>query len=323
MIRPNDRIILIGTLPPPIGGVSIYNKRLYDYLSSQPGINVEFIDYKHNKISAIVKAIMRHKVVCLNCSSSRFKIFLALASRLLNKRFIVTFHGNLDRHSGSDNLLDKLILKMASLSIVLNRQSYHYALRYTKRVFLGTSFIPPETKEELSPEIRDLVANCRKKYKVICSSNAHNVSFDKYGKEIYQVQFLLDVFRSMEHSCIIFSDPSGMYSDYLKQHNVEIPRNVYVIKITHSYFELLKEIDVMLRITTTDGDSISVREALYLNKIVIASNVVDRPQGVVTVNIAKDEIVEQLRKAELGLLKATSQPVENGGGQMLHIFGTN
>ncbi len=322
MIKPNNKIILIGTLPPPIGGVSIYNKRLYDFLSGREDFNTDFIDYKQNTISAIVKEVMRHKIICLNCSSSRFKIFLAFVSWLLHKKFIVTFHGNMDRHSWIVNLLDKLILKLATLSIVLNRQSFDYALKYSKKVFLGTAFIPPSVIEELSPEIKDLIISIRKKYKVICSSNAHNVSFDKFGNEIYQVRFLLEVFRQVENCCIILSDPSGMYSDYLKQNNVDIPKNVFVIKITHSYFELLKEIDVMLRITTTDGDSISVREALYLKKIVIASNIVDRPPGVVTVAISKEELIENLKKVEMGMIHPVFEQVENGGEQMLKIFAS-
>src|SRR3954470_1422479 len=101
MINPNGNILLIGTLPPPIGGVSIYNKRLYDFLSAKDDIRVDFIDYKHNKISAIVRRMMKYKIICLNCSSSRFKIFLAFVARLLSKKFIVTFHGNMDRHSKS------------------------------------------------------------------------------------------------------------------------------------------------------------------------------------------------------------------------------
>lgn len=321
MIRSNNKIIIIGTLPPPIGGVSIYNKRLYDYLQNNELVDADFIDYKRNEISQVLSAVMHHKIIYLNCSSSRFKIFLAIISRFFNKKFIVTFHGNLERHQWSVNLLDKMILKLATLTIVLNRQSLDYALRYSRKVLLGTAFIPPSVKEELSPEVRDLVLSCRKKYKVVCASNAHNVSFDKSGNEIYQVRFLLDLFSQLSDCCIILSDPSGMYSNYLKQHNVDIPRNVLVIKITHSFFELLKETDVMLRITTTDGDSISVREALYLNKIVIASNVVDRPPGTIVVNIDVAEIREKLDEVVAGKIHPVFEKMENGGEQMVKIFG--
>lgn len=322
MIKSNNKIIIIGTLPPPIGGVSIYNQRLYDYLQNDEGTEVDFIDYKRNTISQVLKAVLSHKIIYLNCSSSRFKIFLAFISRILGKKFVVTFHGNMERHSRSVNLLDKLILKLATLTIVLNKQSFDYALKYTRKVFLGTAFIPPSVKEELSPEIKDLLRNCRRQYQIICCSNAHNVAFDKFGNEIYQVKFLLNIFSQLSDCCIILSDPSGMYSDYLKKNNVDIPRNVLIIKITHSFFELLKETDLMLRITTTDGDSISVREALFLHKIVIASNVVDRPAGVVVVNIDKEEIINKLHEAVQRSIHPVFENVENGGAQMLRIFAS-
>ena len=296
MIRSNSKIIIIGTLPPPIGGVSIYNQRLYDYLQNDEGTEVDFIDYKRNTISQVLKAVLSHKIIYLNCSSSRFKIFLAFVSGILGKKFVVTFHGNMERHSWSVNLLDKLILKLATLTIVLNKQSFDYSLKYSKKVFLGTAFIPPSVKEELSPEIKDLLRNCRRQYKLICCSNAHNVAFDKFGNEIYQVKFLLNIFSQLSDCCIILSDPSGMYSDYLKKNKVDIPRNVLIIKITHSFFELLKETDLMLRITTTDGDSISVREALFLHKIVIASNVVNWPRALWLSISIKKKLSENCRK---------------------------
>lgn len=322
MIRSNRKIIIIGTLPPPIGGVSIYNQRLFDYLQKEEHIDVEFIDYKRKTIFEVLKAVFGHKIIYLNCSSSSFKLLLAVVSRLFNKKFVVTFHGNMERHSRSVNFIDKLVLKLSTLTIVLNKQSFAFAKGYTNKLFLGTSFIPPSHKEELSPEIKNLLIKCRENYKVICSSNAHNLSIDKFGNEIYQVRFLLDIFTELPDCCIILSDPSGMYSNYLEQHKVVIPINVFIIKITHSYFELLRHIDVMLRITTTDGDSISVREALYLNKVVIASNSVDRPTGVIPVNISKEEIQLQLKKMVSGVVQPQGGTQPNAGEQMLGIFAS-
>lgn len=39
--------------------------------------------------------------------------------------------------------------------------------------------------------------------------------------------------------------------------------------------------DIVLRPTATDGDALSVKEGLYLKKKVIATDIVDRPDGVV------------------------------------------
>ncbi len=320
MISANKKFIVIGTLPPPIGGVSIYNQRLYDHLQQDSDIAVDFIDYKRHGIGGILKAVVSHKIIYLNCSSSFFKFATGVIARCLNKKFIVTFHGNLERHSGAVNLLDQIITRLATLTIVLNKQSYEYAKRYTGRVYLGTSFIPPARVEELSPAIKSLLARCRQQYRLICSSNAHNVSFDNAGNEIYQVSFLLGIFNQAADSCIILSDPSGQYYDYLQKHKISIPANVFIIRETHSYFELLKEVDVMLRITTTDGDSISVREALYLGKTVIASDVVDRPEGVIQVPIQKEAILSQLAQVMNGAMPARAAQHENAGEQILQIF---
>ena len=43
----------------------------------------------------------------------------------------------------------------------------------------------------------------------------------------------------------------------------------------------MKESDAVIRATATDGDSLSIREALYLGKPIIATNCVTRPEGVI------------------------------------------
>ena len=45
---------------------------------------------------------------------------------------------------------------------------------------------------------------------------------------------------------------------------------------------LLKRADLSIRPTATDGDAISIRESLYFKCPVIASNVVNRPEGTIT-----------------------------------------
>ena len=48
-----------------------------------------------------------------------------------------------------------------------------------------------------------------------------------------------------------------------------------------SFVRLLQECDLVLRTTNTDGDAVSIREALHFGKPVLASDVVKRPDGVV------------------------------------------
>jgi len=46
-----------------------------------------------------------------------------------------------------------------------------------------------------------------------------------------------------------------------------------------SFVKLIEQSDMVIRPTNTDGDSLTIREGLYLNKIVLASDIVQRPEG--------------------------------------------
>ena len=85
----------------------------------------------------------------------------------------------------------------------------------------------------------------------------------------------------MSNSCLIISNPSNDYLNYIRINNIKIPKNVLVLTEDHNFINVIKITDVFLRATTTDGDSISINEALYLNKTVIASDCVSRPHDVI------------------------------------------
>jgi glycosyltransferase involved in cell wall biosynthesis len=86
--------------------------------------------------------------------------------------------------------------------------------------------------------------------------------------------------------------------------------NVIFISYPHSYYELLKKVDVMIRATSTDGDSISVKEALYLGKKVICSNVVSRPKETILYNYNDKEdlvtIINNIHKRTNPMLNPNS-----------------
>jgi glycosyltransferase involved in cell wall biosynthesis len=58
-----------------------------------------------------------------------------------------------------------------------------------------------------------------------------------------------------------------------------MPSNVFFLNYSHDFVDVIKTCDAFIRATTTDGDSLSVQEAMYLGKDVIASDVIDRPKG--------------------------------------------
>ena len=68
----------------------------------------------------------------------------------------------------------------------------------------------------------------------------------------------------------------------------------------------MQQSDIIVRPTNTDGDSLTIREGLFLNKKVLASDVVKRPEGVILFkNRNLNDMEEKLEKliAEKDLVK--------------------
>jgi hypothetical protein len=74
--------------------------------------------------------------------------------------------------------------------------------------------------------------------------------------------------------------------------------------------------DIVVRATTTDGDSLSVREALALGKAVVASNVTGRPPGVSLYKVGQiGDFVRALTDA-----RAVPPRAESFGAEVLRLY---
>ena len=86
---------------------------------------------------------------------------------------------------------------------------------------------------------------------------------------------------------------------------------IYIIFQSISFVELIKKCQIVLRPTLSDGDALTVREALYFNKKVIASDIVNRPQGKILYKSGDsldlfDKIIATIRQenVELGIISS-------------------
>ena len=85
-----------------------------------------------------------------------------------------------------------------------------------------------------------------------------------------------------------------------------------------SYF--LASANMFIRATNTDGDSVSIRESLYLEKVTIASDVVARPYGVHifknrNINSLSEIVKDKILKSD-NLIKYKNEDYK----QILNIF---
>lgn len=259
-----------------IGGVTIHVQRLLQYLDNR-NFHYTFTDYKSVSFLTLLKAIYHNDLIHFHISRPVLLLALICYSRIVSKQVIFTLHGDYGRFSSINKWIIKLSIKFANIPIAINERSYDKCQHINAQTRLVPAFIPPQREENLQKEIIELVERLHAEGKTIFSTNAYNVAHDKYGNDIYGIDFLVQYFKNSQDRALIISDPSG---NYHKQYTHIKPHSVFFIDYPHPYFELLKKVDYFIRNTSTDGDALSVKEAIYLGVPVLCTDVVDRPSGV-------------------------------------------
>ena len=95
---------------------------------------------------------------------------------------------------------------------------------------------------------------------------------NKLKKEGYPVSFIFNVAST--------DKLKELYLNYqLKINELGLTDDFLLINEKLSFVKLIERTDIVLRPTNTDGDALTVREALFLGKPVVASDIVERPAG--------------------------------------------
>lgn len=288
MNKQKNLLLIIGTIPPPTGGVTIHVSRLMEHLDKE-NFPYGFIDYKRNNVLKIFKEIIQYQVLHIHVSNVYFLFSVILFAKIFNKKIIFTSHRDINREY---KILNKKIficcLKMAKIPILLNKDSLNVALKYNRKAIQISSFLPPLREEKLPSSLTSNIEEDKTKYKKLFATNAWRFVVDKQKKEIYGILKLIDLFKKFSNYKLYISNSMGDYEKYIKDNKIEIPKNIQFISYPHSFYKIMKECDAMIRNTNTDGDSISIKEALYFDKKVFATNVVSRPKGVYCYNNIKE-----------------------------------
>lgn len=275
-----SKLLIVGKTPPPIGGVTIHVNRLLTQLKLSK-FPYTFISLTKKNILLYILKVASYKIVHIHSSDPFVRLFLVVFAKLWAVTTVVTIHGNIGRFKSTlRNLADKWTIKLASTPLVLNTNSMVEAVRWNSNSKLVSAFIPPILETEYLND--DDVVRIKKMVdthvKTFCT-NAYNKSFDKNDVEIYGIYELIQAFTAFPAYALIISDPSGIYLKEISEEGNPIPDNILFISGLHSFYKVMTLVHASIRNTITDGDSLSVKESLYLNKQTYATDVVERPQG--------------------------------------------
>ena len=121
-------------------------------------------------------------------------------------------------------------------------------------------------------------------------SNASNLIIHN-NQDLYGIDLLIEVAirlkkDQLNYKIIFVIASTTKNKEMLRNYKEIIIKNkiesfIKLVVQPISFVKLIMNSDLVIRATNSDGDAISIREALYFQKPVIASNIVKRPEGVV------------------------------------------
>ncbi|MCE6988672.1 hypothetical protein [Dyadobacter sp. CY323] len=270
-------ILILGSIPPPIGGVTTHVSRLLANLGKSNFTRYAFCDLRNSNRLEVCINILRYKTIHLHISQPFLQLGLATFCMLAGKRLLITYHGNWGRYGALGNWAINISAGLCAVPIVQNGESFRRACFWNRKAALISTHLPAPPISELADSILHALMDFKKSYKTILCTNAWNVTFDKNGKETYGVLPIIECIENLVQTALIISDPSGQYSKYAAKMLGTLPGNVFFVSEPHDFRNILSLSDAFIRNTTTDGVSLSIHEAMELNVPVLASNAVERP----------------------------------------------
>ncbi len=327
-------VLLVGPYPPPLGGISAHVARLANGVRAE-GLSVRVLNHFRTRepnpliISDLRRnpwrywRVLRHaegRVVHYHHARWSTLLAVALALRGSSTATIVTVHGRelepfLRSRVPGIASLTRRALNAFDVLIAVSGEIERSLIDLGHPVRVIPAFIPAsEGEASLSaPTTAFLYEGTN----IIVS--AYRLTADRHGRMIYGLDTAIESFTAValarpDLRLAIFlanaprsrreSDRLRHLLDGVEQENVRRRIRVFV---GEPLKPALNRAALYLRPTLTDGDAVSIREALAGGVPVLASDVVVRPSGVVTVPLETARWIDAIEQGLAGR-KRVSQP---------------
>ncbi len=334
-------LAILGSYPPPYGGVSVHVQRLCPLLEKR-GISYVVYnatgDYGDGKRvvpvftgrrSWMIRYFFTGREQAIYLMSDRLItwVIAAIVSRLRGKRIIIRLRNaavpDWIKQSWWRQTLARFALRRMEGIVCVSQLLYDSCRSLgvpQERLHWSPGFLPPSDpsadRGDVNPEVWDFV---KKRSPII----AANGKVDWYnGQDLYGLDQLLELATRLKPDYpnigIVVCMWNHLPGDdaYIQKLNDEAKsRGVSdaILLNTRSgvFVPVLADADVFIRPTNTDGDANSVREGLYLGIPTIASDAVERPAGTILFrNRNVDDMEAKVRSALTHADKSKRRPPE-------------
>jgi len=305
------KIGIIGTCPPPYGGVTVHIQRLMKKLDE---LNIDYVLYdifgvkrenkenrivciKHPKLWIIKYFLSPHNEIIHNQTTDwRGQIIVGLMG-LLGKKTISTLHSEKLIKSWKDyNVIKRKVIQIAlkstTILIVVNSDIREFCVSLgidPDKIFLIPAFIPPALEKEEMNEIPKDIRDFLDSHYPILSANAFKIIFFK-GVDVYGIDLCIELcYKLKQHwndvGLLFFLPQIGdtQYFSKLQQRIIalNLQNNFLFVTQPYPFYPVLLKSSIFIRPTNTDGDAVSLREALYFGIPSVASDAATRPDGTI------------------------------------------
>ncbi|MGB8508755.1 MAG: glycosyltransferase [Pyrinomonadaceae bacterium] len=291
------RILLIGSQPPPLGGVGVFIERYRHKLEGE-GHSVEVLDPSRVSNGRLLRHLLtaptrRYDLISLNYPSLPVMLILlalGLAPRTEvfdhNWRLIESWDAPRRRLYGA------FLKRCRELLLTSPRLKDYYrehGVGLPEKTRVQHAFLPPRVENEArilesyTAELREFIGRSRP----LIIANAFKLIYHD-GVDLYGLDMCLRLVLKLKET---YPD-IGLLFALAEAGDAErepIEREALALGVGHHFFlmsgqrelwPLFKRAHLFVRPTLTDGYAVSVAEALHFDCPVVASDAAERPNGV-------------------------------------------
>jgi len=306
--RINERkIAIIGPYPPPYGGISVHIQRVLNYLDekkydydfylenrAEKNSSSTYKFYGFKKLLSLFKLLFKKYCLIHHHSPDwKTRVILSLYG-ILGKTVYLHIHGaslkDTIQNGGIKSFLTCKLLRFANI-IADNKDIAQLAQKYSpKSLTIIDAFLPPLYNEKVYKDFITKYGGILKDKNYVISMVGWFVYYENV--DLYGFDIALDALRrfkkEVDKDVLFLVSINGVRSEelhqkinnYIAKNNLN--NNVYFL------YEEMPEIwpiyivsNVFIRPTCTDGSALSVKEAMWFETPVIASDCIPRPEGVI------------------------------------------
>lgn len=272
---------MIGTMPPPVGGVSTYCKRKFVLMRKRHGEEkVTFLDLS-KRTNLIKLPFLNSKKIEVN-SLNFFLVLMLFFCKKITKCSFVDHNASRHYKGLKKRILLRILVRAELIYVVRSELSEFYGDNFKTEVV--SPFLPPSEEEEhnILSKYPNALLTFFKKDKILLNSAWKYIPYG--DSDLYGIESSIKLLESRNDFNMVLCVGSN-YEDISNSVRRRIESlisvgRLYLLEGQHQIWPLFKRYrPICLRLTPTDGDSVTVREAIYFRCLVVASDSIKRPSS--------------------------------------------